>query len=865
MDVIHRSIEPGQACHGRQWATQLFDIRRAVGLFALALTLFLTWSGPVPAETDDPVHVSIAAQDLAAALDVLAQQANLSLIFSPEITAGIRTKGVSGTYTIEEAVRRLLDGTGLEYTFTGSKTVTLHRSAQAATPAGDPTPKSYEGSGQSSADTPQASRELARSGAQNTALEEIIVTAEKRDESLQKIGIAVTALNGDELQRLRLDSLREMQFLAPGLKIGETQKKTFINIRGIGNELFNAGADQGVAVHMDGVYLARNEYPSMALMDIERVEVLRGPQGTIYGRNATGGAINIITRKPVSDFDAHASVSIGNYNALTLTGAAGGALVDDRLFARVAVFSDSHDGWTENLGQGLDLDDANQDAARLSLKAVVSDDTEIELSANYSRERGDGAASIVRHSATGPGIIWEEFGGQMSTGRNTYTPDPHGLTRDIHGINFNVTHDFDVATLKTTVGYWDLYSDIADDLDGTDYYFGDEYWAEKQHQFSAELDLASKGDGQLQWLIGLFYFGETADTYYDARLGEFGYLGGAEDGECCAELGQRGWRTTVGVDSYALFGQVGYSFTDFLTLKVGARYTSDHKTLHASLPIFGPPIVENLKDSWDDLTPRVALEYQASEDVMVYGSVSKGFKAGGFNVWGLQGQGFEPETIWSYETGVKTRFAEDRVQANLTVFYSDYSNLQVNEVEPIAGVRVINAASARTSGAELELVSRPIEGLQLDIAAAYLDAEFTSFHNFEIDYPELGMQDLSGNRLPKAPQFTINTSAEYAFALGAAGSLTLRGEYNWQDIVYFTEFNRTNAYQPAVGRWNASLAFDSEDGKWSVTGFVRNGSNELVTEGAIIGGQSLGSPVFEFFSPPRLYGLELAYRFRQPD
>ncbi len=818
------------------------------------LSACLAWPGLASADAGTVVDVNIPAQKVESAFQRLTEQTGLSVIYAPGVTAGIRTHGVSGKLTVRDSVRQLLEGTGLEYDFTGDNTVTLHRAAPS-----EPTAK---GKGKPSAKAARDSSAVATDGTSSLkfdGMDEVIVTAEKRDTNLQKTGIAITAVSGTELQRLGVDGLREMQFLAPGLKIGETQAKTFINMRGIGNELFNAGSDQGVAVHMDGVYLARNEYPSLALVDVDRVEVLRGPQGTIYGRNATGGSINIITQKPSADFDAHVSLSAGNYNSITGSAAIGGTLIKDRVFARLVVFTDSHDGWTKNLGNGRDLDDLSKHAYRLSLRGIVSDSTEVGLTVNSSRDRGAGPASIVRRSATGPGIIWEQDGGLLSTGRNTYSPDPVGLTRDIDGLNLNLTHDFGPATLKTTAGFWSLSSDISDDLDGTSFFTGDEFWAEKQRQGTLEVDLTSNSDGRFQWLAGFFYFNEKADTYYDAQLGDLGFLGG--ETVCCAQLSQRGWNTRVKVNSYAVFGQLGYEFTDALTLKVGARYTADYKREHASLAIFGPPLLEDLKDSWNDFTPRAALEYQINDDVLLYGSVSKGFKAGGYNVWGLQGRAFKPEKIWSYETGVKSRFADNRLQANLTAFYSKYSDLQVNEVLPLAGVQVINAASAESSGAELEFVALPTPAFQINVSATYLNAKFTSFHNTEIDFPQLGVQDLSGNRLQKAPEFTVDVAAQYIYSLGDAGSLTIRGEYNWQDVIYFTEFNRNNAYQPAVGRWNANLAYDSADGQWTVSAYIKNGSNKLVTEGAIIGGQSLGSPVFEFFSPPRLYGLTATYRF----
>lgn len=827
-----------------------FVSRIAIGAM---LGVCLACPGQASADAGTVVDVNIPAQEVESAFQLLAKQTGLSVIFAPDVTTEIRTHGVSGKLTVQESVRQLLEGTGLEYDFTGANTVTLHRAAPSDPNAKDKGKPSGKAVRDSSAET--------TSGASSSgfdSLEEVIVTAEKRDTNLQKTGIAITAVSGRELQRLGVDGLRAMQFLAPGLKIGETQAKTFINMRGIGNELFNAGSDQGVAVHMDGVYLARNEYPSLALVDVDRVEVLRGPQGTIYGRNATGGAINIVTRKPSADFDAHVSVSAGNYNSITTTAAIGGTLIKDRVFARIAVFGDSHNGWTKNLGNGRDLDDLNKLAYRLSLRGIVSDTTEVGLTINSSRDRGAGPASIVRRSATGPGIIWEQDGGLLSTGRNTYSPDPVGITRDIRGLNLNLTHDFGPATLKATAGFWSLSSDLSDDLDGTSFFTGDEFWAEKQRQRTVELNLSSNGDSRFQWLAGFFYFNETADTFYDAQIGDLGFLNGLT--VCCANLNQRAFITRVKVNSYAVFGQVGYKFTDALTLKAGARYTADYKSEHASLQFFGPPNLEDLKDSWKDFTPRVALEYQINDDILFYGSVSKGFKAGGFNVWGLQGKAFEPEKIWSYEAGVKSRFADNRLQANLTAFYSKYSNLQVNEVLPLAGVQVINAASAKNSGAELELVARPIPAFQMNVSATYLNAKFTSFQNTEIDFPQLGAQDLSGNHLPKAPEFTIDVAAQYIVSLGNAGSLTFRGEYNWQDVIYFTEFNRNNAYQPAVGRWNASLAFDSADRQWTISAFIKNGGNKLVTEGAIIGGQSLGSPVFEFFSPPRLYGLTATYR-----
>ncbi|MGE3595810.1 MAG: TonB-dependent receptor [Dehalococcoidia bacterium] len=827
-------------------------VRKAICV--LALCNALAWSGGALADSDTTVNLNIPAQKAVTALDMLAQQTGLSVIYSPDIAEGMETHAVVGTFTVEESVRNLLQGTGLEFEFTGKNTVTVHRPATPRPPAGPDKGKAAPKSPRAKAEA----RNSERDSVIGASLEEIIVTAEKRDANLQKTGIAITAMSGEDLQRVGVNNLRAAQFMAPGLKIGETQSKTFINMRGVGNELFNAGSDQGVAVHMDGVYLARSEYPSLALMDVERVEVLRGPQGTIYGRNATGGAINIITRKPQAEFDAYTSTTAGNYKSLTESAAIGGTLVQDRVFARLAVFADFHDGWTRNLANGRDLDDTNKHAFRLSLRGIVSDTTEIGLTVNASRDRGNGPASIVLRSATGPGIIWEQFGGKLSTGRNTYSDDPVGLTRDIRGLNFHLSHDFSGATLKTTVGLWKMFSDISDDLDGTSYFTGDEFWAEKQHQHTIEVNLASNNESRLQWLGGVFYFGETAKTFYDAEIAGFGFLGGQSD--CCADIHKRGWNTTVGVKSYAAFGQVSYALTDALTAKAGARYTSDHKRERASLAIFGPPLLENLKDSWNNFTPRVALEYQATDAVLLYGSVSKGFKAGGYNVWGLQGSAFKPEKIWSYEVGIKSRFLDNRVQANLTVFHSDYSNLQVNEVLPLAGVRVVNAASARNRGAELEFVARPIEALQLNVSASYLDAKFKSFQNTEVDFPQLGVQDLAGRRLPKAPKFTVDAAGQYSFAIGDAGTVTARLEYNWQDVIYFTEFNRNNAYQPAVGRWNANLAYDSEDGTWSVSGFIKNASNKLVTEGAIIGGQSLGSPVFQFFSPPRLYGVNVTYR-----
>jgi iron complex outermembrane recepter protein len=682
------------------------------------------------------------------------------------------------------------------------------------------------------------------SGADNSAgtgIETVIVTAQRRSTDLQETPVAITAFGSRALEARSVTDVQSLATAATGLSYNKVSNFVQLSIRGVSLEQINLGGEPGVAFHMDGVYVARPFAADAVLSDLERVEVLRGPQGTLYGRNATGGSVNLIPNQPRADFAASVGLTLGDYARRRGEFMVNGALNDSQTVqGRISVTADQHDGYITNLGNGEDLDDGNTLSARAALGIDFSPATRLILSVDHTRTDDTGPVfDVGRIPGTAPAL-----GGQVTADpRTIYIDGPASNDFKASGVSARLTTSFGDLEFVSITSYRDTSFRLQSDLDGTDFFLINEDLREAAEQWSQEFQLSSKGSGRLDWLIGAYAFTEDGTLNYAFPVPLLATT-------ITFDANQK-------TDAYAVFGQASYHFTDRLTGTFGLRYSHESKSGDTTQFLFVRNAV-SLSDSWNAWTPKIGFEYQLNDRTMAYISVSRGFKAGGLNTTSLQADAYDPEYIWSTEVGVKMRAFDNRLQLNWAAFAYEYSDLQVNQFA-VGQSFIANAASARGQGLEVELLARPTPGFQLDASLSALDATFDEFSTLDTFRPELGILDLKGNSLPRAPRISLGLGLQQAFSLPGGSSLTARADYAYKSEFYFTPFNTDYARSPSTGVVNARLAWEDSAEQWSVAVFGRNLTDEVVFQTVTVSGINAGTIVL--YAPPRTWGLELKRTF----
>ena len=724
-------------------------------------------------------------------------------------------------------------------------------------------------------------------------LADIVVTAQRRSENLQRVPAAVTGLSSDAIANAQINSNEDLQFNVAGLTFGQQTGVARVNIRGIGLESITSGADASVAFHADGVYFARAAATAGVFYDIERIEVVRGPQGTLYGRNATGGSVNIIHQGPTEEFSGYARLTLGNYSRIGFEGAISGPIVPDRLLARVAVKTNDRDGFGKNLATGKDIDDQKLRSFRATLDWLPSDDLKVRLWGDYHTEDDNnypfhyvGPGGRDRNKpASIFGFLYDTDGTIMPVGialagfqfgdpqDELRIRPPRRHTRDIYnnimpindrtfwGVGLDVTYDIsDSVSFRSISSYRDTYWSLFNDLDNSEVDWTRIRQIEDAWQFSQELQLSGKTD-RLTWLVGAFYFREKIrDGYFELFFPAF------DDGNGSGRLFLGGSTDT---DAYAAFSQVTYEAIDNLNFTVGARYSYekrgvDHSRIFAP---FGWNFTEQESEGFSAFTPKFGVDYTTAGGALLYATVSRGFKSGGFNLGGVPGAGltattaaYDPEKVWSYEVGFKNRFFDNRLQTNISAFYLKYTDLQVSKIENNLVV-VENATNAKIKGVEAEITFLPVDGLTLSLTGNYLDATFDEFFSDDPTTLDEGTVDLKGNRLPSAPKFAMTFAPTYEFTLASGAKLSVRGEFIHQSKKYFTPFNRDNAVQVGHQRYNANIGFDSANGRWSIDAYIRNITNAVHFSGTVINTEPVGFTRSAYLEEPRTYGVTLGFKF----
>jgi iron complex outermembrane receptor protein len=700
------------------------------------------------------------------------------------------------------------------------------------------------------------------SAARDQSLDEIVVTAQRRAETLQSVPIAISAIRGDDLTERGVLNLQDLSASVPSLNVQNRRASGVVTIRGIGFDVATAGADPAVAVHVDGVYMARPVSALTNFFDMERVEIARGPQGTLYGRNATGGAVNLITRKPSQETSGYLDAAVGNYGAIELEGAVGGGL-SDSVSARVAFKHSQRDGYGENKFLGKDINDLDASSVRGQLLFGSGDAFSLLVGFDYFRQ--DDAAFVstfsgfpVACATTAPARrCGTAYGGQVSSNLQDVLHDFDPVNeRSSRGVSATAEWNLDAVTVRSISSWRNTKYVWEVDGDQTTFNMGFVGRDEDSDQISEELQVLGETEN-FKWLLGGFYFTEDNDAlgYADAPIPDFRTL----------EIRQFARLKT---DAWAIFGQGTYSLSDQLSVTVGGRYSSEKKTIEGEIAQQLPGVVPTpdptRSQSWSKFTPKLTIDYQVSDDVLIYAGAQQGFKSGGYAA-GARTPAFNPEEIWSYEVGMKGTFADGKVTANLAAFQFKYKDLQVGFVQNRPGGAVVtvvtNAAEAKNHGLEAEIVARVTDNFRLEANASFMKARFERFLTVDSILPLLGEQDLSGNALAYAPDLSGSVAAQWDVPMGS-GDLAVRAEYVYSDKIFFDAYNRAGEVmaQSAFGLSNLYVNY-TPAGNWKFGAFVRNLSDKEYRLGAAISGGIWGSVAIASPGTPRTFGVRATYSF----
>lgn len=687
-------------------------------------------------------------------------------------------------------------------------------------------------------------------------LEEVSVTARRTSESLQDVPVSVTAVSADRLSQLGALDIGDIQNLVPNLVLHEGDAANAVAyIRGVGQVDSLAFADPGVGIYLDDVYLGRAQGAFLDLIDVERVEVLRGPQGTLYGRNTIGGAIKYVTKRPDGEFTGDVTLRAGNYDRRDVSASIGGTLVDDRLFAKASVARLERDGFSTNAATGEDDGDQETVAARLSLLLQASDTVDVSLDLDSTRAGGDFSRTPARATPV--------FGVAPAS------EDPFVIAAD-----FNDVNELDTSGAALTVN-WSmsealLFKSITAsramdyethlDLDATALPFFGIFVDQAQEQFSQEFQLNYQGFGNWSAVGGLYYFHEEDVTESGVWGPAIAFISNSENDQ-----------TT---DSYAAYGELEYRPTEKLSWVAGIRYTYETKEFKRIQEFFGldaslPPELGtgarttdiDVDDSWSNVTPKLGVDYQLNDDSMIYASISKGFKSGGFDGRSNDAFGATPyneETLWAYEFGWKATLLDQRVQLNTAVFLNDYDDLQLSSftADDQGNFQALftNAGRATTAGLELEMSALLAGGVVLDVTAAYLDAEYDEFIG-----PN-GQNVASQRELVNSPELTGRIALRKRWDLSGGGQLSANADWSYRDETYPTVSSSEVLRQDSYSLWNASLRYTSASERWDLTLSGRNlGDERFITQGFDLS-DSLGYEL-AYYGAPRTGMLTLDYRF----
>jgi len=694
------------------------------------------------------------------------------------------------------------------------------------------------------------------------ALDEILVTAQKREQSLQDVPISVSAFSGEQARNLGIDSTLDLALYTPGLTMGQNSGDgdfPFISIRGVSQRDFSDINESPSAVYIDEFYKANLIGLDQQIFDIDRVEILRGPQGTLYGRNATGGLIHYITAKPSDESDGYADLTVGEYGRVKLEGAVGGPL-GETVSARLSFLRHEHDGWVENTVAGAEDGNALEST---SLRGQLLFKPSETLSVGLMFQRSDNdneAGNMFQHvSADDPPPTFLSIPNIGQPGFGGFLEPTPGDPRDTHSNRDifleteqttwigRVEWSFNDIDFVSVTGWEETSKDATFDSDGTPFERGTEVHPEAE-QVSQEVRVSGES-GSVTWLAGIYYIDYDID----------GSQSRCSPGSCATN--RLPVRYALSTESVAVFGNIDYSFANQLSLTLGLRYTDEQKdyflnNLDTGL-VFNPSTVGDLaKLDESNVDFNVRLNWTPNDDMLIFGGVSRAHKAGLFNLGFTAREGAIPgipvgsETLTAYEIGLKSDFMDGRGRLNGAVFYYDYEDSQAFQFDGTTLSAQAFNSDAEITGAELEFSITPAEGLDLIANLTFMDAELQ-------DVTLFGLQVVD-TQMPLTPDLQGSLIARYEWPAWG-GRLAIQGDLSWFDDQYFDSFNSPSHFEDGYSIANARVTWFSDDDKWRVSVFGENITDEeyrtFSFDLAFLGFST------DVYGKPSWFGASVGYKF----
>jgi len=644
----------------------------------------------------------------------------------------------------------------------------------------------------------------------SAVLEEVVVTAQKREQSLQDVGIAVTAFTGNQLNELGFTNAIDVVAQSPGLTVSGSGGGTIntFSVRGVTQNDFSPAQEGPVAVYVDEAYISQNSVTNFSLFDIDRVEILRGPQGTLFGRNATGGLVHYITERPSQEPEGFANVEVGEQGRMRVAGAAGGGL-SDTISGRFAGVYNKSDGLIEN-EIGPDVRDVDDYSGRGQLLIEPSEELDVLLRAQYGNE--DDRRGGYAHRVGFDGVFSKDPNATDFFGYRSNQSDPHKGSFDFDGYRkvdtydfaAHVNWDFGEYSLTSVTNYQDIEHQYGEDSDVSPNdiynYEGDD----TVQQWSQEIRLNWEGEGY-KAILGLFYLYIDGD-YKTVQSGEVFFGPGF-----LYEL-----EADQETETFAVFGQTEFDLTSELTLILGVRLNRDEKDY-----IFTELADELYSDNFtdDDWSGKIQLDYRANDDLLLYAGVNRGIKSGGFNMPLAPPADFSTfeyggETLYAYEAGLKASLT-DTTRVNIAAYYYDYEDYQAYTFDGF--VALLLNANAEMKGGEIELTTSPIEGLDMMFGVSYSDAEVE-------DIPE-SISPTGTEDAVIAPEWSYNGLIRYGWP-AFNGEIAVQADYSWRDDQNFNLAYSPVITEDAYGIANARVSYTTSDDAWSAAVFVKNFTDE---------------------------------------
>jgi iron complex outermembrane recepter protein len=686
----------------------------------------------------------------------------------------------------------------------------------------------------------------ASSNSASVGLEEIVITAEKKSENLRDVPITVDVVSTADLENHDVKTLQDLQTMVPGFSSPGDNGTSEPHLRGVGNAIISPGNDSGVSYYLDGVYMPTGLSTPISLSDSKDVEVLKGPQGTLFGRNSTAGIILITTRDPNPDhWEEEASVGYGNYDTTTTDGFFGGPVTSSVSTDIAYSFSHQGNGWGRDFTNGQDDDKFDQaDTAHNKWIAHVTDSDNLVFNVDWQHFRGVGTWDYVHYPNQALDVEGSPWNAELATVMTAIN--------NLGGGSLKYTHDFDFATLSNIAAYRQA-TNLTYNLDSSASAAPSEIftYAQHAHEVTEELNLSSRAGGPFQWTVGGYFF-----KGFDSGAGHVNIYGLLPDGAPFQSF----LNATQHTSSYAGYAQATYAITESTKFTLGGRYTWENREL---FNVIGP---QNPKPSItaDVPTWKAALTQDITQDVNVYASASRGFKSGGFNLTAAATAApFKPEYLTAFELGTKGEFFDKRLRVNLSGFYYDYSGIQITTLVG-ALETVYNAAAAQIHGADLDMKARVTDDFSIGFGAEALKTQYTDFPNCTIYTPIAGgfttvQGSCNGNSLLLAPSLTFFVAPEYTLHT-SYGSYLLAATYDHNSGYYASPDD--TLHQASYGLLGVSLQLTTSDNHYWVRAWGKNLTNEVTTSVFGYGGV-LGEPVgpIAMLNAPRTYGITVGVKF----